>query len=90
MVVERAIRPNLISSCSSQMAYFESLAIDQAEDKPSFWVCYMEDTFVIWPHGEHRFLEHLNAQRDPIEFTMELENDGVIPCLNVNVRKEKD
>ena len=74
------------------MKHFESMAIEQAADKPSFWVHYMDDTFVIWPHDERKlekFLELLSTQRDPIEFTTELESDGVIPFLDINVRREK-
>lgn len=73
------------------MKLFESMAIKQVVDKP-FWVHYMDNTFVIWPHNERKlekFLEHLSTQRDPIEFTMELESDGVIPFLDVNVGREK-
>ncbi|PNF14821.1 hypothetical protein B7P43_G06341, partial [Cryptotermes secundus] len=33
------------------MEHFEQLAIDSAQDKPSLWLRYVDDTFVIWPHG---------------------------------------
>ncbi|GJQ66633.1 hypothetical protein Trydic_g4603 [Trypoxylus dichotomus] len=46
------------------MEQFESLAIETAVDKPTVWWRYVDDTFVVWPHGRdklERFLEHLNG-----------------------------
>ena len=48
---------------------FEEAATESASDKPSLWVRYVDDTFVIWPHGEsklHTFLAHLNDRQDSI------------------------
>jgi hypothetical protein len=28
-----------------------SPALDLAQHKPSLWLCYIHDKFVIWPHG---------------------------------------
>ena len=41
----------------------EETAISSATFQPSMWVRYVDDTFVIWPHGQqelHVFHEHLN------------------------------
>ncbi|GJQ72989.1 hypothetical protein Trydic_g1626 [Trypoxylus dichotomus] len=57
---------------------FESLAIETAVNKPRVWWRYVDDTFVVWPHGSDkldRFLEHLNGVHPKIQFTMELTVD---------------
>jgi hypothetical protein len=33
------------------MKHFEKLALDSAPYKPSLWLWYVDDTFVVWPHG---------------------------------------
>jgi hypothetical protein len=30
--------------------YFEKLALNLARYKPSLWLRYIDDTFVVWPH----------------------------------------
>jgi hypothetical protein len=52
---------------------------------------YVDDTFVIWPHGPtwlQDFLNHLNRVRPCIQFTMELESNNVSPFLDVLVVKK--
>jgi hypothetical protein len=34
------------------MEEFEERALNQATLKPTCWYRYVDDTFVIWPHGE--------------------------------------
>ena len=58
--------------------------------KPKLWKIYVDDTNVIWPHGEQelsRFLEHLNRQSVDIKFTMEVEENESIPFLDVLIYK---
>jgi hypothetical protein len=58
------------------MEHFEEMALDTAEYKPDKWLRYVDDTFVVWPHGQaklQQFLQHLNNIRPTINFTMELE-----------------
>jgi hypothetical protein len=48
---------------------------------------------VIWQHGETKlqaFLNHLNARRELIKFTMEKEDTGSIPFLDVLVWELKE
>jgi hypothetical protein len=70
------------------MEHFEKLALDSAQDKPLLWLRYVDDTFVIWPHGVdglQNFLTHLNNLRSSIQFTMEIESEGAIRFLDVLV-----
>ena len=53
----------------------------------------MDDTFIIWPpHAESfvRFLLHLNSIRPLIQFTMEKEEDGILPFLDVLVYHNRE
>ena len=75
------------------MEHFEQEAIRLAVDKPKFWIRYVDDTFVIWPHGRDSltlFHEHINRLRDPIKFTMEIEDEGRIPFLDVLVQRSRN
>jgi hypothetical protein len=73
------------------MEHFEKLALDSEQQKPSLWLRYVDDTFVIWPHGADRlqnFLTHFNNLRSSIHFTMEIELEGAIPFLDVLVLRK--
>ena len=53
------------------MESFEQETIQQAKDKPTLWVCYVGDTFVIGQHGFDKlepFQQQLNSLRDPIKW----------------------
>ena len=70
------------------MEHFEQEAISSTTDKPKFLVRYVDDTFVIWPHGRDSltlFHQHINNMRDPIKFTMEIEEERQIPFLDALV-----
>ena len=51
----------------------------------------MDDTFVVWEHGRESelklFLEHLNSLWPSIQFTCEVEEDGKLPFLDVQLVK---
>jgi hypothetical protein len=34
--------------------HFEEIALDIADDKPTKWLRYVDDTFVVWPHEPAR------------------------------------
>ena len=47
------------------MESLEEKALNTITIKPSTWIRYVDDTFVIWPHGStalERFHRHLNEQ----------------------------
>lgn len=73
------------------MEAFEQEAIRLAIDKPKIWFRYVDDTFVIWPHGLDKleqFHNHLNRRNDSIKFTMETEKEHKLPFLDVMVIKD--
>lgn len=73
------------------MESLEERALNTTALKPSMWIRYVDDTFVIWPHGDaelERFHQHLNQQNPSIKFTMEEERENQLPFLDVLVRKE--
>ena len=58
--------------------------------QPKLWVRYVDDTFIIWPHGKehlHAFHEHLNQQNPNIQFTIEEEKEGQLAFLDVLVTR---
>jgi hypothetical protein len=54
------------------MEDFEKKATEQATNKPVCWFRYVDDTFVIWPHGQEKlteFLKHLNGLHKKIVYS---------------------
>jgi len=74
------------------MEDFEKKAIEQAVLKSVCWFRYVDDTFVIWPHGQKKlteFLKHLNRLHNKIQFTMGIE-EGHLPFLDIDVYRKTD
>ena len=75
------------------MEEFELDTIENADLRPSLWLRYVDDTFVVWPHGRtalQDFLTHLNNQHPLIKFTMETEQNQTISFLDVQVTRKAD
>ena len=75
------------------MEDFERKAIEQAMHKPVCWFRYVDDTFVIWPHGQEKlteFLNHLSGLHNKIQFTMEKEEEGHLPFLDIDIYIKTD
>ncbi|XP_018401785.1 PREDICTED: uncharacterized protein LOC108778952 [Cyphomyrmex costatus] len=75
------------------MEHFEEEALRKATSKPEIWYRYVDDTFVIWRHGKDeldKFLNFLNNQHTNIRFTTEIEENGMLPFLDVLVTKKTD
>jgi hypothetical protein len=73
------------------MEHFEERAIKQATLKPVCWYRYVDDTFVIWPHGQNKrteFLDYLNRLHNNIKFTMEIEEGGHLPFLDIDIYRK--
>jgi hypothetical protein len=60
--------------------------------KLSMWLRYVDDLFVVWPHGPEQlqnFLSYLNSLRPVSQFHVEIEGDSGISFLHLLVlRKE--
>ena len=70
------------------MEMLEERSLATAPLKPKLWLRYVDDTFVIWPHGQEaldEFHTHLNSQSEDIQFTTEEES---LPFLDTTVRRE--
>ncbi|KAJ4425918.1 hypothetical protein ANN_27544 [Periplaneta americana] len=75
------------------MESFEDTTLKATTRRPECWFRYVDDTFVVWRHGEpalRDFLNHLNGVHKQIQFTMELESDGRLPFLDVLVHRKPD
>jgi len=73
------------------MEDFEEGVLNQATHKPTCWYRYVDDIFAIWPSGKaslSTFLVHLNSPHKNIQFTMEIEENGRLPFLDIDVYKK--
>ena len=74
------------------MEYFESVLLITIPEhlRPSLWVRYVDDIFAIYQHNDDAFQEFfdlLNNLSPSINFTVEWENNCVLPFLDVNVHR---
>ena len=72
------------------MEAFETKALELAPLQPKMWIRYVDDTFVLWPHGEEElsaFHNHLNSINHSIQFTCEKESEGTLPFLDVELKR---
>jgi len=78
---------------NSFMEDFEKKAIEHAMHKPVCWFRYVDDTFVIWSHGQEKlteFLNHRNGLHKKMEFTKEKEEEGHLPFLDIDIYRKTD
>jgi hypothetical protein len=74
------------------MEHFEKLALDSAQHKPLLRLWYVDDTFVVCPHGPEQlqnFLSNVSCSRPSIQLIIETEAVSVILFLAVMVIKKK-
>ena len=75
------------------MEHLEETALRTAPLQPTLWLRYVDDTFVIWPHGQdelQRFHDHINQQHPNIQFTIEEEKEGKLAFLDVQITRSTD
>jgi hypothetical protein len=68
-------------------------ALKQVTHKLLCWFCYVDNTFVTWPHGPEkleRFLDHLNGLHRNIQITMDTEKGGHLPFLDIDIYRRPD
>ena len=75
------------------LGHFENLWLKQCpkEFKPTYYKRYVDDTFLIFREKSHvnLFLDYINMQHPKINFTCEIEKNGTLPFLDVNVTKNE-
>jgi hypothetical protein len=70
------------------MEDFEEVRLSRVAFMPTCRFHYMDDTFVIWPHGPKElknFVNHLNNIHPNIQFTMETESNSHLPFLDIGI-----
>ena len=75
------------------MERFEQLMLESVRLKPKVWLRYIDDTFVVWNHGEEElqlFLQHINSKNKNIQFTMEKEENDLLSFLDVLATKSTE
>ncbi|XP_046407088.1 uncharacterized protein LOC124171582 [Ischnura elegans] len=75
------------------MEKLKEKALRTYEKPPKMFLRYVDNTFVVWPHGKselNNFLRHLNIQNRSINFTMEIEENSRLPFLDALVSKKKN
>ena len=72
------------------MERFEQLILESASLRPKVWLRYVDDTFVVWNHGEEEqlILQHINSKNKNIQFTMKNEENGLLPFLDLLISRE--
>ena len=75
------------------METFEDQALRSAALAPKMWLRYVDDTFVVWEHGQEalkEFHSHVNDQHTSIQFTIEEGAEGRIPFLDTSIERVGD
>ena len=75
------------------MEYFEKKALESYPLKLAWWKRFVEDTNIKWTHGKtelDKFFIHLNSISPEIKFTMEMEENMIIPFLDILIIRKED
>ena len=65
-------------------------SLDREGKMPSYYRRYVDDTFTIMPNktSANNFLETLNQCHSSIKFTMEIENNRMLPFLGTRIAQQ--
>ena len=60
--------------------------------KPVFYRRYIDDIFVLFSSPDHadKFREYLSSKHPSIKFSVEKEENGQLPFLDINIFREND
>jgi hypothetical protein len=72
----------------------EHFFLNWPQHKPSLWLCYVHNTFVVYPHGPEQLqnvLSQLNSSRPSNQFTMEQSGSEIhfLDFLSSGKRQQK-
>ena len=59
---------------------FEAKALSGLHIKPTIWLCFIDNIFMIWTHGRKEldnFIEYLNGIHEKIKFTSEISDTSI-------------
>lgn len=71
------------------MEFFEKKILNNIIPRNVTWFRYVDDIICVWPGNQDvkNFFAKLNQLVPSIKFTMEMENDGCLPFLDVLIRR---
>ena len=71
------------------MCHFEEKWVFNSKGRPSIWFRYVDDTFTLFDSKSNalQFLQYLNSCHVNIKFTIEFEENNVIPFLDVLIKR---
>ena len=83
--------PVSLSVATFVMEDVEERALASYDVQLPFWKRYVDDICTVVPidRAQH-LLQHLNTIESTIQFTVEVENDGKLPFLDVNISRLPD
>ena len=83
--------PVSVTVANMVMENVEQRALSSFDYKPIFWKRYVDDTFTALPASiVDRFHKHLNSIEPSIQFTVEIEENGRLPFLDVLITRNDD
>ena len=69
----------------------EQRTLNSFSHHPIFWKRYVDDTCVaLLPSLVGSFHQHLNSIEPSIQFTVEIENNGCLPFLDILITRDSD
>ncbi|XP_045460025.1 uncharacterized protein LOC123670569 [Harmonia axyridis] len=75
------------------MNSLEKRAVATNHLKPNRWLRFIDDILLFWQHGDEElqdFFLRLNSVNDRIKFTMEQEQNGSLPFLDILINKNSN
>ena len=74
------------------MEMLEKERFEQIMGTVTTWLRYVDDIFVLVPEGVNlrEKLDQLNAVEKKIQFTLEMEDNGVLPFLDILIKKQEN
>ena len=83
--------PVSVTLANLVMEDIEDRALSTFSPTPRFWKRYMDDTCTVLPSDSiNEFHDHLNSVDPNIQFTLEKEEEGSLPFLDVLLSRDSD